>query len=471
MIPQDFTRIRIACLRPLALTFALSGILASAADAGTPALPRITPAAALSPERPMAPQNWVVQNCSDAAPGSLRDIIENPANAQSGDTVDLSQLPMLCAVANSTISLTTGEITINQGALTLIGPDPSIGSVTISGGGASRVLKHTGSGVLAVRGLTVANGYAHAAGDIYGGCIEGAGPANSVYLYSSTVTQCHVVSDSGRARGGAIHSLGDVSLVLSIVSGSKASAPTKRSYGGGIDATNVSANYGSIHDNVAEEGQSGGSCGGGAYARAGMTIFASTIDHNRASYGGGLFSRASSMLVNSTLSDNASDLLSGGWYSRGESLSIWNSTIAFNHANADTAYGAITFRAADPTSPLDIRSSIVANNPVGANQTPGDIFIFTGSGVLTGADSLVIASNVSDPSVIVSTEDPMLGPLQFNGGPTMTRLLQAGSPALNLGSSVGGPNDQRGPGYPRSTGTSTDIGAVQFDEIFPDGFD
>lgn len=317
----------------------------------------------------------------------------------------------------------------------------------------------------------MANGYAHAAGDTYGGCIEGAGPSNSVYLYSSTVTQCHVVSDSGRARGGAIHSLGDVSLVLSTVSGSKASAPTKRAYGGGIEASNLSMNYSSIHDNVAEEGQSGASCGGGAYTRAGMTIFTSTIDHNRASYGGGLQSRASSMLVDSTLSDNAADLLAAGWDVRGGSLSIWNSTIAFNRANADTAYGAVTFQGADATTALDVRSSIIANNTVGANQTPGDLFIIPGFGVLTGADDLVIASNVSDPSVIVSTEDPMLGPLQFNGGPTKTRVLRPGSPALNLGSTVGSPNDQRGPGYPRSTGTSTDIGAVQFDEIFPDGFD
>ena len=177
------------------------------------------------------------------------------------------------------------------------------------------------------------------------------------------------------------------------------------------------------------------------------------------------------MLVDSTLSDNAADLLAGGWYLRGESLSIWNSTVAFNHANADTAYGAVTFLGADPTSPLDIRSSIVANNSVGPNQTPGDIFIFTGSGVLSGVDDLVIASNVSDPNIIVSTEDPMLGPLQSNGGPTKTRLLQSGSPALNLGSNFGGPNDQRGPGYPRLTGATADIGAVQFDEIFPDGFD
>jgi len=33
------------------------------------------------------------------------------------------------------------------------------------------------------------------------------------------------------------------------------------------------------------------------------------------------------------------------------------------------------------------------------------------------------------------------------------------------------PNDQRGDGYPRMTGATVDIGAVQFDTIFADDFD
>src|SRR5690606_36208052 len=46
--------------------------------------------------------------------------------------------------------------------------------------------------------------------------------------------------------------------------------------------------------------------------------------------------------------------------------------------------------------------------------------------------------------------DPMLGPLRDNGGPTATRALLPGSPALDAGDNAGAPPfDQRGPGYPR----------------------
>src|SRR6185295_11440420 len=64
--------------------------------------------------------------------------------------------------------------------------------------------------------------------------------------------------------------------------------------------------------------------------------------------------------------------------------------------------------------------------------------------------------------------DPLLGPLQNNGGPTDTHALLPGSPALDAGIS-GGPNtDQRG--FPRpfdipalpNAADGSDIGAYEF---------
>jgi hypothetical protein len=104
------------------------------------------------------PTHWTVKNCSDGAPDSLRDIIENPLKAQSGDTVDLDELPTLCNMVDSTITLGS-EITVNQKSLALQGP--TNGSVTISGAGLSRVFHHTGSGVFALNALTVSDGYYH----------------------------------------------------------------------------------------------------------------------------------------------------------------------------------------------------------------------------------------------------------------------------------------------------------------------
>jgi hypothetical protein len=61
--------------------------------------------------------------------------------------------------------------------------------------------------------------------------------------------------------------------------------------------------------------------------------------------------------------------------------------------------------------------------------------------------------------------DPMLGPLQNNGGPTLTRALLLNSPARNTGSNAlipaGVTTDQRGSGYARVFGDTVDIGAFE----------
>ena len=71
-----------------------------------------------------------------------------------------------------------------------------------------------------------------------------------------------------------------------------------------------------------------------------------------------------------------------------------------------------------------------------------------------------------------------LGPLQDNGGPTLTRALLIGSAAIDKGNSSGGTDnlgaflmtDQRG--VHRPNGPACDIGAVEFDDIiFQNGFD
>jgi hypothetical protein len=57
---------------------------------------------------------------------------------------------------------------------------------------------------------------------------------------------------------------------------------------------------------------------------------------------------------------------------------------------------------------------------------------------------------------------PLLGPLQDNGGPTLTMALLPGSPAIDAGDPA--PEDppewdQRGPGFPRIVNGTIDIGA------------
>lgn len=99
---------------------------------------------------------------------------------------------------------------------------------------------------------------------------------------------------------------------------------------------------------------------------------------------------------------------------------------------------------------------------------------------IDGAPVLVEWSTVSMPSGVFGVDagdgvqfnvtDPKLGPLQNNGGPTLTRLLLPGSPALDLGGPAvsGQPAfDQRRSGYPRVIGGRIDIGAIEMPRTLP----
>ncbi len=72
--------------------------------------------------------------------------------------------------------------------------------------------------------------------------------------------------------------------------------------------------------------------------------------------------------------------------------------------------------------------------------------------------------------------DPLLGPLQDNGGPTFTHALLPGSPAIDAGNAFGLTTDQRG--FPRpydlpgitNASDGSDIGAYEFNPgVFLDG--
>src|SRR5262245_4593482 len=82
---------------------------------------------------------------------------------------------------------------------------------------------------------------------------------------------------------------------------------------------------------------------------------------------------------------------------------------------------------------------------------------------------------VDDTAGLVSTikgQDPRLGPLADNGGPTLTHALLSGSPAIDFGNNTnavdadGNPlsTDQRG-FVPRVVNDRVDLGAVEFGAV------
>lgn len=400
-----------------------------------------------------------VQNCDDDGPNSLRGVV-NDIQTQSGDTIDLSQLSC------GTITLSTGAIVVPQSDLSLIGPGAE--RLTITAGHASRLFDHT-AGTLELRALSLSAGDYHASGAAHGGCIRSTG---SVYLWRVAVDDCHVSSDAGVAGGGAV-SAPSVALVLSTISGSSAISLGTRADGGAVEATQVATiKYSEISGSSAQstmQNQGGGgalSTGSSGLTGSYALIAHSTIDHNQAICAGAVTIFGTARIEDSTISDNSSgDCAAVEVFGTGVYLA--NSTIAFNHADQGTRAG-LYFKGTGFSATLTAQSSIIANNAAGSPGVPADLHVV--AGFVQGLDNLVMSINGPPPAGFVAVDtDPELGPLQWNGGRTRTRALARTSPAIGMGNNLAGlAVDQRGNGYPRTTGiaSSVDIGAFQADTIF-----
>jgi hypothetical protein len=102
-----------------------------------------------------------------------------------------------------------------------------------------------------------------------------------------------------------------------------------------------------------------------------------------------------------------------------------------------------------------------ANTVVADNTAPGDPDL---NGLLTSQGHNLIGNPAGGSGFVLSdlaNVNPLLGPLQDNGGPTQTMALLPGSPALDAGNSRinTSATDQRG--LPRVVGATIDIGAFE----------
>ena len=410
----------------------------------------------------------VVQSCSDLGPGSLRDAY---ANSFDGLTIDLGQLNC------STITLASGALVSadNSGYVTLKGPPGGV--LIIDANHASRAIIHRGARI-GLRDLVVRNGFA--SDDSGGGCILSDG---DVVLSTSGVSACEVsTTGSTPAKGGAIHSLGTTFVIASQVLDSRAHAAAANADGGGVHAQYViTAHQSTISGNVASGDGSHYARGGGAYGAQGMRIDACTMSGNEADAGGAAFIGAASFynssFTNSTVSSNDAGGAGGGIHTRYK-IRLDNSTIAGNTAYFD--FGAGLYLAAGNAQ---LHSTIIAGNTTGGGLNAADIGGHAGAAI-SGDHNLVIASTLALPPGTISQE-PMLGPLQDNGGGVATMALLPGSPAIEAGSNPrnlyedgrGYECPPAGPGciqFERMVGAATDIGAFEFgapDRIFIYGFE
>jgi hypothetical protein len=166
----------------------------------------------------------------------------------------------------------------------------------------------------------------------------------------------------------------------------------------------------------------------------------STVSGNRVDgaqdAGGGILNEGTLTVTNSTISDNTAANPGGAIYNT-------------NFSGGGTANTGDTVLNAGASGGTIFNSGGTVTS-LGYNLASDD-----GGGVLTG------------PGDQINT-DPMLGPLQDNGGPTFTHALLPGSPAINAGDPSFTPPpfyDQRGSPFHRVVNGRIDIGSFEVQTV------
>src|SRR6266480_82174 len=378
-----------------------------------------------------------VTNTNDSGPGSLRQAL---ADANDGDTINFD-------ASVGTVILTTAELAIDK-SVTLNGA-PQMVTVVRASQTEFRIFHVMPGHSVEINGLTISGG--HITGDNGGGILND----------NSTLTIAHcavygnaIVSNaSSNISGGGIHNSGTMTLnqvnvngnnafwcqcgnsvpigggisntgTMIIIAGTVQGNMTYWSAGGIYNTGMMTITGSTIRNNYTDLPGHFGGDGGGIVNDGTMTIQDSTISGNRAvgagfagGYGGGIYGN-NNTIINSTISGNSAHF--GGGVAGGGNIAH----TTFNNNSALTDGGTLYL-----TSALELGNTILKAGVSGVN-------IFNNGGSLITHGYNVCSDNgggfLNGPGDQINT-DPILGPLQDNGGPTFTHALLPGSPAINAG--------------------------------------
>src|SRR4029453_4467700 len=154
---------------------------------------------------------------------------------------------------------------------------------------------------------------------------------------------------------------------------------------------------------------------------------------------------------------NSAGTIGGGISNFGGGVQISNSTMSGNSAGSG---GGIYNVAGQFGAPLETSNKIFNAGASGEN-------IVNDGGTVTSHGYNVCSDNgsglLTGPGDQVNT-DPLLGPLQDNGGPTLTHMPFSGSPAIDAGDpnfTLPRNHDKRGPCFYRVFGRRIDVGSVE----------
>jgi hypothetical protein len=302
-----------------------------------------------------------------------------------------------------------------------------------------------------------------------GGGVENFG---TLILASSTI------SGNSYGAGGGIENFGMANVADCVIRGNS-SESAGGAGGGGIDNRDVGT---MIVANSTISGNTAMGHGGGIFNWGTLTVTNSTVSSNTAFQGGGISNGLLISLLtisNSTITGNTAygPRTAGGienWVAFDigvATLQLFSCTVSGNSAtNPDQTANELFSGGLSGTARVDIqfRNTIIADNGSGPSLLAVDGGTFTSGGHNLIGDGTGVSG--FDPTDLVGTSsnpiDPLLGPLQNNGGPTFTEALLPGSPAINAGDPTNAPEwDQRGPGYPRVVNGMIDIGAYEHQAV------
>ena len=433
-------------------------------------IPCPTPTAtATATPTPTPAGNIIVTNTNDSGPGSLRQAL---ADANDGDTIGFA--------VSGTIGLTSGELVIDKN-ITISGPGSNVLTVRRSSG-SFRVFHVMPGHTVTIQGITISFGYGGSGGGgIYlddhvtasiadcsltnniGGAvfIDGYGGTMLTVLNSSITDNSAGSSELGGNGGGIYNNAGTLTIIGSTISHNTAWFGDFLGGGGG----GILNAYGTlVISNTTIRNNQAGLSGGGISGNGTITITDSTISGNVAGetggqgatgFGGGIWSSGTLTVTNCTISGNVANGSTfkgggvGGGIYNGGSADVGNSTSSDNYAgvHGGSIYGG-TF---------DIGNSVLNGG------SPENIY----GAAVTSHGYNVCSDNgggfFNGPGDQINT-DPMLGPLQNNGGLTFTHELLTGSPAIDAGDPNFTPPpyyDQRGPVFWRMRNGRIDVGSFE----------
>ena len=415
-----------------------------------------------------------VTNTNDSGAGSLRQALA----ANNGDTINFDP-----ALNGQTINLTSDELAIDKN-ITISGPGSDMLTVSTSSG-TFRIFHVMPGRTVIIRGVTIS-----------GGNYSPNGPGvlndHAVLTMDSCAVQNHFTQYN---NGGGVYNDGSAGSATLTILNSTVTDNYAYSAGGGIynDASNGGGATLSLMNSIINSNFAGHSdvpygygAGGGIYNDGGtLMITNSTVSNNLAGapdpfpvgFGGGIYNYGMLTITNSTINSNQVWLEAGGIYSGG-TLTITNSTVSGNgatgqhdgkpwgHGGGISGAGTIT------NSALSNNYASLSGGGIEGGTTLGNTILNANGpeNIYGGASSQGYnlssddgGGNLTGPGDQINT-DPMLGPLQDNGGPTFTHELLSGSPAIDAGDPNFTPPpfyDQRGPNFWRVRNGRIDIGSFE----------